>query len=113
MTRKYPVLYEWGGKNFSGFSPDVPGCMATAKTLNKIREQLTGALESHLRWMQNDGEVLPEASTSTVVDMQNDPEFPTPPGYYVVVEWLEVTLPKAKIKRSVPRKTASRELVAA
>ncbi len=112
MTKKYPVVYEWGGRNFSGFSPDVPGCIATAKTLSKIRERLAGALESHLEWMKKDGEQEPPASATTTVDLQNDPEFPNPPGYYVVVEWLDIKLPKARTKKTPTRK-ASRELVAA
>ena len=113
MKKKYPVLYEWSGKNFSGFSPDVPGCIATGKNLEKIRKELASALGSHLQWMSDDGEVLPQASESATVNMQNDPEFPNPPGYYVIVEWLGVTLPKVKTKRSTLRKASTRELVAA
>jgi predicted RNase H-like HicB family nuclease len=96
MTRQYPVVYEWSGKNFSGYAPDVPGCMATAKTLDLIRTMLKGALESHLQWMQDDGDPIPNASDEVTVDMEPDAEFPQPRGYYVIVERLSITMPKAK-----------------
>jgi predicted RNase H-like HicB family nuclease len=96
MTKEYPVIYEWSGKNFSGYAPDVPGCMATAKTLPEIRTMLKGALESHLQWMNNDGDPIPEASDEVTVDMEPDAEFPRPRGYYVVVDKLSIKMPKAK-----------------
>lgn len=111
MTKRYLVIYEWAGKNFSGYAPNIPGCMATAKTLAKIRSELKGALESHLQWMHDDDDPIPVPSSSVTVDMQNDPEFPNPPGYYVVVEPLEITLPKKK--RTTARKSPTRELTAA
>lgn len=111
MTKQYLVIYEWAGKNFSGYAPDIPGCMATAKTLAKIRPELKGALESHLQWMCDDDDPIPVPSSSVTVDMQHDPEFPNPPGYYVVVEPLELTLPKKR--RTTARKSSTRELTAA
>jgi len=110
MTRQYLVIYEWAGKNFSGYAPDIPGCMATARTLPRMRAQLRSALESHLQWMQDDGDSIPASSKTTTVDLEDDPEFPNPLGYYVVVEELEVTLPR---KKRTARKTSLRQLTAA
>jgi predicted RNase H-like HicB family nuclease len=96
MTRQYPVVYEWAGKNFSGYVPDVPGCIATGKTLDLMRSMLKGALESHLQWMHDEGDSIPNASDEVTLDMEPDVEFPHPRGYYVIVERLSITLPKAK-----------------
>ncbi|SEF59080.1 Predicted nuclease of the RNAse H fold, HicB family [Bryocella elongata] len=114
MTRQYPVIYEWAGRNFSGYAPDVPGCVATAKTLPEMRSALKGALEAHLKWLGAEGEDVPAASDSVTVDMEPDAEFPQPRGYYVVVEKLNVVLPKPKaskpgltqVKRSNPKRRA-------
>ena len=103
MTRHYPVIYEWSGKNFSGYAPDVSGCMATAKTLPLMRSALKGALEAHLQWMANDEDPIPAASETVTVDMEPDAEFPQPRGYYVVVERLNIALPK--VKTSKPKLT--------
>lgn len=111
MTRKYLVVYEWAGKNFSGYSPDVLGCVSTGKSLPAMRKNMKEALESHLQWMFDDGDPLPEATAKTVEYDDEDKEFPYPAGYYFVVEKLEVTLPSRKkhspSKRSTrPRKAA-------
>ena len=111
MTRQYLVTYEWGGRNFSGFAPDVPGCIAAAETLPAIRAQLKGALEAHLEAMRDDCQPIPEASASVTVDMADDPEFPNSLGYYVIAENLEVSLPRKN--RTSTRKPAMRELTAA
>ena len=109
MTKQYPVIYEWSGKNFAAYSPAIPGCMATAKTLRKIRLKLKGALESHLQWMQDDGDVIPEPSLETTLDMSDYPEFPNPPGYYVIVEKADLVLHRRK-KRSSARKSCHAKL---
>jgi predicted RNase H-like HicB family nuclease len=103
MTRQYPVIYEWSGRNFAGYAPDVPGCMATGKTLDLMRSTLKGALESHLQWMHDDGDTIPNASDEVTVDMEPDAEFPQPRGYYVIVEKLTIKMPK--VKASAPKLT--------
>lgn len=99
MTKQYPVVYEWAGRNFSGYAPDVPGCIATAKTLPLMRSALKGALEAHLKWVAEDGDRIPDPSETVIVDMEPDPEFPQPRGYYVVVEKLSVSVPKSKTSK--------------
>ncbi|HEX9199160.1 MAG TPA: type II toxin-antitoxin system HicB family antitoxin [Acidobacteriaceae bacterium] len=99
MTRQYPVVYEWAGKNFSGYAPDIAGCVATAKTLPLMRSALKGALEAHLKWMAEDGDPIPAASETVTVDMEPDAEFPPPRGYYVVVERLSISMPKPKTSK--------------
>ena len=95
MTQQYPVIYEWTGKNFSGYAPDVAGCIATAKTLPLVRSALQGALEAHLQWMKNDGDFIPSPSEAVTVDMESDKEFPQPRGYYVIVELLNIAMPNS------------------
>ena len=111
MKRRYLVIYECAGKNFSGYAPDVPGCIATGKTLAKMRSTLKDALESHLQWMHDDGDSIPKASPAVTVELEDDPEFPNPSGYYLVVEKLEVLLPTKK--RSVAHKNPAREAIPA
>jgi predicted RNase H-like HicB family nuclease len=111
MTRKYPVIFEFAGKNFGGYAPDVPGCIATAKTIEQVRDQLKSALEAHLQWLEDDGDAIPKASAKVTVDLTPYPQIRQPRGYYAIVEQLEVALPRRK--RSVSRKTPHRQLTAA
>ena len=108
MTREYPVIYEWAGKNFSGYAPDISGCFATARTLPLIRLTLKGALDAHLQWLKDDGDLIPAPSDAVTLDMEPDKEFPQAKGYYVVVEKLAVTLPK--FKRTKPKLTRTKRV---
>lgn len=47
--KKYSVVIEKAGKNFSAYSPDHPGCVATGKTREKTEERLHEAIEMHIR----------------------------------------------------------------
>lgn len=93
MTEKFLVVYEWSGKNFGGFAPDVPGCGSTGQTLEEIRTNLREGLEIHLQSIAEDNDQLPHPVTHAYVpdaDSADDLEIP---GYYYVVELLEVKLP--------------------
>jgi predicted RNase H-like HicB family nuclease len=103
MKRRYLVVYEKGKRNYSGFSPDVPGCVSTAKTLEQMRSMMTEALEFHLQGIAEDGEPMPEATTSSYpVSFEEDSEGVL--GY--VVEWIDVKLPRIKAQ---PRKRSMRK----
>ncbi len=39
--------------------PDLPGCVATAKTLDAVVRRIQGAIELHLRGMAEDGLTAP------------------------------------------------------
>ena len=72
---------------------------------------LREALEAHLQWLQKDGDDIPIASPVVTVNLKDDPDFPNPLGYYVVVEQLEVSLPRKR--RGLISKTTMRERTAA
>ncbi len=56
---KYLAIIEQSTNNFSAYIPDVPGCIATGKTIPEVTENLKKALEMHLKGMEEDGEPLP------------------------------------------------------
>ena len=60
MTMRYLVVYEKGPGNFSAYSPDLPGCVATGATLDETRESIRGAIELHLSGLRDDGLPVPE-----------------------------------------------------
>jgi predicted RNase H-like HicB family nuclease len=63
--KKYAVIYEKAGSNWSAYSPDVPGCMATAPTREQIEIPFREALEFHLEGLKLAGEPIPEPATET------------------------------------------------
>lgn len=59
MTNKYLVVIEKGSRNYSAFSPDVPGCIATGQTVEQTIDSMRDALEFHFEGMIENGETIP------------------------------------------------------
>jgi predicted RNase H-like HicB family nuclease len=63
QAERYLVLIEGGPpSNYSAWSPDVPGCVATGATLEEVERQMRAAIAFHLEGLAEDGEPLPEPS---------------------------------------------------
>ncbi len=54
---EYLIVIEKGTENYSAYSPDILGCIATGKTIEKTISEMKEALEFHLEDVEN----LPEA----------------------------------------------------
>lgn len=61
---KYLVVIEQGHKNFSAFCPDLPGCVATGKTLAEANKNLREAIALHLEGLEEDGVKPPRPHSS-------------------------------------------------
>jgi len=57
---KYLIVVEKSQTGYSAYAPDVPGCIATGKTVDKTVADMKSALVLHLRGMAEDGEKLPK-----------------------------------------------------
>jgi len=60
---RYAVVIEKGKGNFSAYVPDLPGCVATAKTRRSVERQLREAIEFHLDGLREDGIAIPKPTT--------------------------------------------------
>jgi predicted RNase H-like HicB family nuclease len=56
---KYLVIIEKGVNNYSAYSPDVSGCVATGKSVEETLENIRQALEFHFEEMLETGEEIP------------------------------------------------------
>lgn len=61
--KKYLVVFEKAGSNYSAFSPDLPGCIATGKTRKEVAANIKEAITLHLTGMKEDGLALPEPTS--------------------------------------------------
>ncbi len=61
---RYLIIIEKAGDNFSAYSPDVPGCVATGVTREEAENEMHEALQMHLDGIKEDGMPLPEPSAS-------------------------------------------------
>ncbi|MDP1833149.1 MAG: type II toxin-antitoxin system HicA family toxin [Geothrix sp.] len=75
---RYAVVIEQGKRNFSAYVPDLPGCIATGKTVEDVKTKMAQAIEWHLEALAEEGQAIPVAHTihaaATVKNMRN----PTP-----------------------------------
>lgn len=51
---RFLIVIEKAGKNFSAYSPDLPGCVATGKTREETARNMREAIEMHVQGMIED-----------------------------------------------------------
>ena len=60
---RYPIVIEKTKKNYSAYSPDLPGCVATGATLTQTLSRMKSAIRFHLEGLKRQGEEIAEPST--------------------------------------------------
>ena len=61
---KYAIVIEKvPGSNYGAYVPDLPGCVATADSIEEIERLMQEGIEFHLEGMREDGIPVPEPST--------------------------------------------------
>jgi len=87
---RYAIVIEKAGNNFSGYSPDLPGCVATGATIEETETELLSAIqffihnalywleEFHLDGLREDGIAPPPCES--VVEYVLIPVQPLAPG---------------------------------
>jgi predicted RNase H-like HicB family nuclease len=61
---RFLIVIEKAGKNYSAYSPDLPGCVASGKTRNDAEERMHEAISMHLRGLIEDGDPVPKSHSS-------------------------------------------------
>jgi predicted RNase H-like HicB family nuclease len=62
-VRKYPVVIEHAGANYSAYSPDLPGCAATGATPEATKRRMAEAIQIHIRGLREDDLPVPDPSS--------------------------------------------------
>ena len=60
---RFAIVIEEGPNNLSAYCPDLPGCVATGRTVDEVKRNMKEAIELHVRGMIEDGEPVPESCT--------------------------------------------------
>ena len=60
---KYLVIYEREGKSYGAYVPDLPGCVAAARSLPRAKKLIREAIALHLEDMRERGQRLPRPRT--------------------------------------------------
>lgn len=58
--QRFLIVIEKANGNYSAYSPDLPGCVATGKTREEAEQNMYEAVELHLEGMKEDNLPIPE-----------------------------------------------------
>ena len=62
---KYAVIYHKTRTGYSAEAPDLPGCVAAARTRKETKKLMREAIAMHLESMREHGERIPPPVTET------------------------------------------------
>jgi len=60
--RRFLIVVEKAGSNFSAYSPDLPGCVATGATPEDTKVRMQAAIDMHVQGLREDHLPIPEPS---------------------------------------------------
>lgn len=58
--REYAVILEHGPTSWGAYVPDLPGCVAVAKTRQEVEQLIEEAIRLHIEDLRESGEPIPE-----------------------------------------------------
>jgi len=57
---RFLVVVERADGNYSAYSPDLPGCIATGETREEVERNMHEAIEMHVQGLREDNLPIPE-----------------------------------------------------
>ncbi|MGC1122524.1 MAG: type II toxin-antitoxin system HicB family antitoxin [Candidatus Methanofastidiosia archaeon] len=57
---QYLIVIEKANGNYSAYSPDLQGCVATGDSLEEVQKNMHEPIEMHLRGLREDNIPIPE-----------------------------------------------------
>jgi len=60
---RYLVVFEKSPTGYGAYLPDLPGCVAVARTFKEVRKLIGKAVEMQVESMREHGEPIPEPTT--------------------------------------------------
>jgi len=62
--QRYLVVLEKANDNYSAYSPDLPGCVATGETCQQAEANMREAIRFHLKGLKADNLPIPTPSAT-------------------------------------------------
>ena len=78
---RYAIVIEKAESNYSASVPDLPGCVATGKTIAEVESEIRDSIAFHLDGLREDG-------------------LPVPPGASQVEYVEELVIPSDRLRRT-------------
>ena len=59
--RRFLIIIEKADGNYSAYSPDLPGCIATGKTKEQAAKNMHEAIKLHIQGLKEDQQPIPKS----------------------------------------------------
>jgi len=66
MKQEFLVVYEFACGRYSGYVPDLPGCISTGSDHEEMRKNMREAVEMHISLLVEQGNEIPRQVTTTI-----------------------------------------------
>lgn len=60
---RFLVVIEKTNNNYSAYSPDLPGCVATGATREEVEKNIHEAIEFHVEGLREEKQPIPNSSS--------------------------------------------------
>ncbi|MCH8192231.1 MAG: type II toxin-antitoxin system HicB family antitoxin [Chloroflexi bacterium] len=60
-THRFLIVIEKSRRNYSAYSPDLPGCAATGRTRPAVERRMHSAIAMHLAGLREDNLPIPKS----------------------------------------------------
>ena len=113
MKLKFAAVFEQGSDNYSAYVPDLPGCVSTGKTWEKMQEMIREAITGQIEVMIQYGDPLPERNMSLEEAMVYHSEPLTEDELATFAEFgddspaLSVTFKEIEVEVAIPEPAAT------
>lgn len=61
--KRFLVVIEKTAKNYSTYSPDLPGCVATGRTRKEAEKNMYSAIALHIEGLKEDNQPIPQSTS--------------------------------------------------
>lgn len=63
---KYAIVIEKTPRNYAGYAPDLPGCVATADTRDEVIRLMREGIPFHIEGLLEEGESVPPPQATVI-----------------------------------------------
>jgi predicted RNase H-like HicB family nuclease len=60
---RFLIVIEKANANYSAYSPDLPGCVATGETREEVERNIHEAIQMHIQGLREDDLPVPESQS--------------------------------------------------
>jgi predicted RNase H-like HicB family nuclease len=81
---RYAIVIEKAPKNYAAYVPDLPGCIATGRTVKETKKQIQEAIAFHSEGLIEDGLRIPQPTSLVEYVLAANGKDRTRPSHFAI-----------------------------